>query len=119
MPFYIELTDEICSERTYYIDKDAFLNCMPKIKSFINIPVLTSYLMRHGIIINASEVEEVGSVYLSIQTKLNNLFTLTERNGGRDGYFILYKCFCESREEVPLGHGDIVNELEKYGMFML
>ena len=91
---------------------------MSKIKSLIDIPVLTPYLMRHGIITNASEAEEVNSVYLSIQMKLNNLFTLTERNGGRDGYFILYKCFCESREEVPLGHGDIVDELEKYCIFI-
>ena len=116
---YIELTDEICPERNYYINKDAFLSCMPKIESLIDINALILYLMRYHILTNIKEVEEVGSVYLSIQTLLNNLFTLTERNGRRDGYFILYKCFCESRKEVPLGHGDIVNELEKYGMFML
>ena len=74
--------------------------------------------MRHGILTNAGEMGEISSPYLSNQMKLNNLFTYTESNGGRDGYFILYKCFCESREEVPLGHGDVVDELERYGVFM-
>ena len=115
----IELREEIrrfYHERNYYIDRDTFFNCMPTISTWINIPVLTPYLMRHGILTNASEMEEVNSPYFSNQMKLNNLHKYTESNGGRDGYFVLYKCFLESREEVPLGHGDVVDELERYGM---
>ena len=118
----IELRKEIRQfylERNYYIDSDTFFNCMPTISSWINIPVLTPYLMRHGILTNASEMEEVNSNFHNTQTKLNRLLKLTESNGGRDGYFILYKCFRESREVVPLGHGDVVDELERYGMFRL
>lgn len=77
--------------------------------------VLVGYLMHHGLVNGPGEMDMIQSPFLEGSRKLQNLLTLTEQNGGRDGYFLLYKCFCESREENPLGHGDVVDVLERYG----
>ena len=81
--------------------------------------VLVGYLMQHGLVNGPDEMNMIQSPYFGGPVKLQNLLHLTEQNGGRDGYFLLYKCFCESRQENPLGHGDVVEALERYGKLEL
>ena len=37
------------------------------------------------------------------------------KKSGEHGYFLLYMCIRDSREENPFGHGDAVSDLESSG----
>lgn len=115
---YAALRDEIrtyYNQKGFYIDRDTYNNCFQTIKSWINLEALAPYLLKHGLAQDSSDVDQLISPFLGRPQKLNALSQLAETNGGRYGFFILYRCFCESMEEVPYGHGDVVDELEKYG----
>lgn len=98
-----------------YITESAFNSCYKKIRDWINIDNLLGHLMSNGLV-TTGDIDEVSNPHLSNATRKTNLLKLTKSNGGRHGFFILYKCLRDSRIEVPHGHGDAVDELEAYGM---
>ncbi len=59
-----------------------------------------------------ADVDSVQSLYLDNSTKITNLLNLTKRNGGKNGFALLYDCLFKTSEE-HRGHDEIVQELKR------
>ena len=115
--YYTELKQLWEQNGHLYITEAAFNSCYKKMKDWINISTLMGHLMANGLVCGPEEVERVSSPYVPMGTRKMNLLELTKANGGRHGFFILYKCLRDSASDMPLGHGDAIEELEDYGKY--
>ena len=89
--------------------EDVFKECLPSLTLFVSISTLLPYLLKHRLV-RMADVDSVQSPYLDSVTKITNLLNLTKRNGGENGFNLLYNCLFNTSEEYR-GHNEIVQEL--------
>ncbi len=91
--------------------EDVFKECLPSLTLFVSISTLLPYLLKYRLV-HMADVDSVQSSYLDNLTKITNLFNLTKRNGGENGFDLLYDCLFNTSEE-HRGHDEIVQELKR------
>ena len=94
--------------------EDVFKECLPYLTLFVSISTLLPYLLKYRLV-HVADVDSVQSPYLDNSTKISNLLNLTKRNGGKNGFALLYDCLFKTSEE-HRGHDEIVQELERYAL---
>ncbi len=62
-----------------------------------------------------ADIDSVQSPYLDNLTKISNLLNLTKRNGGKNGFDLLYGFLFKTSEEHQ-GHDEIIQELDRYAL---
>ncbi len=90
--------------------EDVFKEC-PNFILYVSMPTLLPYLLKYHLVLMA-DIDSILSPYLDNLTKITNLFNLTKRNGGENGFDLLYDCLFNTSEE-HAGHNEIVEKLKR------
>ncbi|XP_064389593.1 uncharacterized protein LOC135337585 isoform X3 [Halichondria panicea] len=109
----LKQSDDSLIER-YSMTEDVFKECLPNLTLFVSISTLLPYLLKYRLV-HRADVDSVQSPNLDNSTKISNLLNLTKRNGGKNGFALLYDCLFKTSEE-HRGHDKIVQELERYAL---
>ncbi len=91
--------------------EDVFKECLPSLTQFVSVSTLLPYLLKYRLV-HMADIDSVQSPYLDNVTKITNLFNLTKRNGGENGFDLLYDCLFNTSEE-HRGHDEIIQELNR------
>ncbi len=91
--------------------EDVFKKCLPNLMHNTSVATLLPYLLKYRLV-RMSDIDSVQSLYLDNSTKITNLLNLTNKNGGKNGFGLLYNCLFKTSEE-HRGHDEIVQELER------
>lgn len=112
-----ELLEEFFDEhpKAKNIDQNIFFKSFPIIKPWLDLDILSDYLMKYGMIKNTEDMELITSPYFKLQDKMTSLLKMVERTG-RKGYIFFYMCLQESSAK-SRGHEDAVAVLDRYGMY--
>lgn len=100
-----------------FISKEVFFACCLEIKPLLNLNILVGYLMKHGVVRNAEDMESLTSSFFKSQDKFNSLVKMVEAVGN-NGFMLLYICLMESAAEVA-GHQDAIRKLDNTGNGLL
>ena len=96
-----------------YVNRDVFNKCLSVIKGWISIDALMGYLMAHELVSTMNDFAGINNNFLTPNQRMQQF--LTHIDGcGRHGYFLLYVCLFESKED-QRGHHDVCDELKKKG----
>ncbi len=114
LPFkhYILLfSDASLIKQRYSMTEDVFKKCLSNLMRNTSVSTLLPYLLKYRLV-HMPEVDSIQSPYLDNSTKITNLLNLTKRNGGKNGFGLLYDCLFKTIEE-HRGHDEIVQELKR------
>lgn len=99
------------------MDRGVFYACFVTIRPWLDLPTLSLYLTKYGVVKNADDMRALTSSYFQPQDKMNSLIKVVEE-AGSDGFMFLYMCLKET-SETNIGHKDAVQELDHYGTIFL
>ena len=99
-----------------YVNQAVFNRCYPEIKEWIDVNEVLNHMRSHGVA-TIDQSDKITNKYLSPEEQKRLLLEHINRCG-RHGFFWLYVCFFESKEN-NVGHKDVCDELEKKGMILL
>ncbi|XP_064398620.1 uncharacterized protein LOC135345186 isoform X3 [Halichondria panicea] len=105
------VSDASLTKQRYSMTEDVFKKCLPNLMHNTSVATLLPYLLKYRLV-RMSDIDSVQSLYLDNSTKITNLLNLTNKNGGKNGFGLLYNCLFKTSEEHQ-EHDEIVQELKR------
>jgi len=90
--------------------------CYIKIKQWLDLNLMSGYLMKYGVVRNSEDMELITSPYYTPQDRMTSLMKVLER-AGKKGFLAFYAGLNETAEN-SRGHADAVKEIDCYGKYM-
>ena len=84
-------SDASLTKQRYFMTEDDFKKCLPNVMHYTSVSTLLPYLLKYRLV-HMADVDSVQSPYLDNSTRMTNLLNLTKRNGGKNGFGLLYDC---------------------------